>query len=1618
MNQNNDEQPNAGMQLLASVRYFLSSSLPQDRQDDLRQVLGSNGATAAAKLKDATHIITNSHRFEGSGEVEAGVNVVTDQWVDRSLVLGKMQQPQFYSPDPAMIFSGVVACAAELPTSDLEVLSAGITGLGGQWRTGLTKDVTHLFAITPNSQKYATALHFQELTQVKVVLPHWFDDAVRLGMGGLSIAPYEWPDPPLLKGKHGVNYGAKKDDGTEQDEAKKSLYATAVMYTPAHGSSPPIRPPSPGGMDMDNNTHLNNVWGGRRILLSRTLRLFAGRRDAVEVGIRRSGGEIVRYAGDDEEDEEDPDEEIQEQKEWEMDRKEADVLKECDILVTRWRSGRPYVRAFRNGKTIGTLAWVFHVQSTGILSRPLDQLLHYPVPKKPIENFSLHEITVTNYTGEAREYLKKLITAMGATFTPSMTGKNTVLIAAFLSGTKATKALSWSIPVVNHTWLEDCFVQWRNLTVGVEKYIVFPPGVDFSTHLGERGVGVGRGIEEEVKEMGDDDDEGGEAVQEAEGPRGTDASMREVQGLVDGDVHMVDEESKEHYGMDVDGPAPGEDFRFDEDEDEEEEMHRPEVKSKPNGALSSVKKVPATSSPSKPSSSTAKLITRKSPVKLVPVAIPPKTPTKNKAKAKELEPELSPLSPVKSVVRSPVKSPVKSAPASPAKAAQVKSKSGPSSKKAVRTHEEDEDEESEEEEAVIHVKSKPGLTSKKKPSTRTHEEEQEEEEEDEEKVTPAVKPKSKAAASSKSKPGPSSKRAPARSNEEDEEEVEVTAPAIKSKSKLGSSSKGKSTRTQDAEDDEEEEEEERVSAAKSRSGSSSKRKPFQTGEEDEDEVQITPARKKASRAVVSDVSDQDASEEEEIVKPAKKPTKSVATTSSSAKKPVATTSSSAKKSVTATLSSAKPKVSGKAATAKKAPPSEESDEEQKMDVDEDDDDSDIVLVEEVKHRKKLVKRVTRDAEEGDINGSATKSSSILKTTKGDARTRVKKKKVDERKSKTKATETDEEQQTEEEEEEEEGAPKKKEKPKSKAAPPKKPTSTKRTKITPVQYNPDSDEPPVGKLKKLEVHADEDSDADLPAPPPKRKAAAKDGLASGSTTKARTTVIPEENNVKTKEKNVKVNGKAKAKEPDSSGEEEVEEEVQEEEEEEEERLKVKKAVLKRTESIKAAARERGHDSPSRAPTSKAKATPNAEGSTSKQQSSVKNKGTPATSTSAKAKPQPKVKKAPVPTEEATPTPSISTAPPRRNAATKATQKLRDVIMPDMNNFEQQMKKSRKSGGGVNGMGWDDGGTRESSVGKKRRRASEVGSDRMDVDGEQEEEEEENVVREKKRVKLSAGPVGKGKGKERAVSSDDEEEEEQSRKSPVKGKGKSKRKQAEPEDDEDATPPPVTVSKGTKSKKAEEVDNDPSSKSSSKKPVRVMTTQVTLGDDVIKALTKLGVKMTTRPSECTHLLAAQLVRTEKFLCALSGSPFILTDKWATASAAAKKLLPEKDFILRDKAGEKKYNVNLAKSLKQAKESGGKLLEGKTFYITPRIKIDVKLLRNVIIANGGQVGNSAPTARILGANPDRYIISCVEDISIWRPIYSQNFPIYTQELVLNGALRQEVEFDNDEYRVEGSF
>ena len=64
-------------------------------------------------------------------------------------------------------------------------------------------------------------------------------------------------------------------------------------------------------------------------------------------------------------------------------------------------------------------------------------------------------------------------------------------------GTKTEKAREWSIPIVNHVWLEDCYIQWRSLTLAQEKYLSFADGVNYCVLVGTRGVG-GSDLSEEI----------------------------------------------------------------------------------------------------------------------------------------------------------------------------------------------------------------------------------------------------------------------------------------------------------------------------------------------------------------------------------------------------------------------------------------------------------------------------------------------------------------------------------------------------------------------------------------------------------------------------------------------------------------------------------------------------------------------------------------------------------------------------------------------------------------------------------------------------------------------------------------------------------------------------------------------------------------------------------------------------------------------------------------------------------------------------------------------------------------------------------------------------------------
>ncbi|KAJ7503073.1 hypothetical protein B0H11DRAFT_1987692 [Mycena galericulata] len=383
--------------ILHGVRYYLPSSVTGERRTELIRMLIRHDAIPVNFTYDATHIITTpGQSFEEVQEVNPEISIVSDLWVERSIAAGKMQQ--------------------SLRTSDEEVLSAGITLLGGQWRTELTRDVTHLFAESSSSERYRTGMDHR----LKVLVPHWFDDAMRLGIRDLSTDSYEWPDV----------------------------------------AEPPARNPS---QLSPSKLVSKDVWSGRRILLSTNLELTGSRKQLVEDWIRQYA---VKYDGDGEG----------------TDEEELVLAEECDVFVTRYRSGPAFF------KTFGTLVWLLDVQLGGVFSSPQDRVLHFPTLPGVVEDFTKHEISITAYTGEAREYLKKLIVLMGGTFTPYLSPRNTILIAARQSGTKIVKAMEWSVPIVNHTWLEDCFLHWKSLEPAHLRYTSYPVGVDFQNSLGERSM--------------------------------------------------------------------------------------------------------------------------------------------------------------------------------------------------------------------------------------------------------------------------------------------------------------------------------------------------------------------------------------------------------------------------------------------------------------------------------------------------------------------------------------------------------------------------------------------------------------------------------------------------------------------------------------------------------------------------------------------------------------------------------------------------------------------------------------------------------------------------------------------------------------------------------------------------------------------------------------------------------------------------------------------------------------------------------------------------------------------------------------------------------------------------
>lgn len=431
--------------------------------------------------------------------VRRTIHLITPLWVTQSYDLNKLLPTNAYSPDPYKFFSGIVVAIdseAKLPMSDIELIQACLQAWGGQFRRALTKEVTHLICCDEHTRDYKIASKLKLPLSLKIVLPHWFHHSVFFRQI-ISEAPFEFPSPEILKPRspsmspdrqHGINglpgtklaFSSNKPI-TADSQLESWSHQTATRLAFAN-QNVPTRASSLGGSPAHRQFQNKSVYLSSSLGLSLSARRTLVRR-IEELGAKVFDGHDSILGDSNGCRSDSPDMLI-------TALTAEQELTDSDIVICEHRTGWEFWLAWDMNKQIGTLHWILgilnHADSpTSVIRPPTERLLDFPCPAEPIAGceFDQKPITITNYTGVARSYLIRLIEKMHLNFSGSLDVDTIMVVAANKAGTKAAYATKLGTQIVNHHYVEDCFLNWSKQSIQPH-HVSYPEGVMLCESIG------------------------------------------------------------------------------------------------------------------------------------------------------------------------------------------------------------------------------------------------------------------------------------------------------------------------------------------------------------------------------------------------------------------------------------------------------------------------------------------------------------------------------------------------------------------------------------------------------------------------------------------------------------------------------------------------------------------------------------------------------------------------------------------------------------------------------------------------------------------------------------------------------------------------------------------------------------------------------------------------------------------------------------------------------------------------------------------------------------------------------------------------------------------------------
>lgn len=175
----------------------------------------------------------------------------------------------------------------------------------------------------------------KNLKNAKIVLPHWFDDCLKLGRR-IREEPYLLPNAEI-----------QMKDSIEHIDIP---VGPDMSYSHSHPEGPP--------RDQPPMTRGATTFDRKKVMLGSDLGLSLRLHRVICGIIVQAKGEVVQRVDD------------------------------ANVYVGHWREGEEYLEASQKGFFVGNLTWLYWMFAHGQWTNPLTRLLHYPVARGGLPGMS------------------------------------------------------------------------------------------------------------------------------------------------------------------------------------------------------------------------------------------------------------------------------------------------------------------------------------------------------------------------------------------------------------------------------------------------------------------------------------------------------------------------------------------------------------------------------------------------------------------------------------------------------------------------------------------------------------------------------------------------------------------------------------------------------------------------------------------------------------------------------------------------------------------------------------------------------------------------------------------------------------------------------------------------------------------------------------------------------------------------------------------------------------------------------------------------------------------------------------------------------------------------------